>query len=179
MSSVTSCLDIWFFIGWLDDLPAVCSLIYQIKYRNSYFVTSLYKRVCVCLQQVLPQMLECRKVGTVAAVHRSDSSSPQQSRESNMIPVASNAAQQSPSRLVTIFITSFSRCLPHCLQGWNYFLTFDRQTHTSKTATKSRSVISLAFLWFSFLIGGKYSSPAFVLDVLYTRRPDKVMGKII
>ena len=32
-------------------------------------------------------------------------------------------------------------------------------------------------MWFSFLIGGQDSSPALVLDVLGTRRADKVMGK--
>jgi hypothetical protein len=37
------------FIGWLDDLPAVWPLIDQIKYKNSDFLVSLYKRVCVCV----------------------------------------------------------------------------------------------------------------------------------
>ena len=37
------------FIGWLDDLPNVWSLIYQIKCRDSDFLASLYKRVRVCV----------------------------------------------------------------------------------------------------------------------------------
>ncbi|GFG37767.1 hypothetical protein Cfor_04679, partial [Coptotermes formosanus] len=53
--------------------------------------------------QVLPQMLEHRRVGTVAAVRRSDpSSSPRHSGDSNMIPIVGKAAQQSPLHQVTI-----------------------------------------------------------------------------
>jgi len=86
-------------------------------------------------------MLERRRVGTVAAVHRSDpSSSPQHSRDSNMIPVGGTAAQQSPSlqvTILTIFITSFTLDAYHTVyRGEFIFLTFDRQTHTSKTVTK-------------------------------------------
>lgn len=83
-------------------------------------------------------MLEGRRVGTVAAVHRSDpSSSPQHSRDSNVIPVAGKAAQQSPSRQVKIVITSFTLDAYHTVyRGDILFLTFDRQTHTGKMVTK-------------------------------------------
>jgi len=87
---------------------------------------------------VLPQTLERRRVGSVAAVHRADpSSSPQHSRDSNMIPVGGTAAQQSSSRQVTIFITSFTLDAYHTVhRGEFFFLTFDRETRVSKTVTK-------------------------------------------
>jgi hypothetical protein len=53
-------------------------------------------------QQVLPQVLERRRGGMVATVHRTDPTpSPRQSGDSHMIPVDGKQAQQAPSHQVT------------------------------------------------------------------------------
>lgn len=60
------------------------------------------------LQQVLPQVLERRRVGMVATVQLGDGTpSPRQSGDSHMIPLDGKQAQQAPSHQVTcLFLLS-------------------------------------------------------------------------
>jgi hypothetical protein len=58
--------------------------------------------VCGWLQQVLPQVLERRRFGTVAAVHRRDLSRPPgHSGDSHMIPATGKSTEQTFSHQVT------------------------------------------------------------------------------